>query len=330
MTNRGVDRSALFSSPVDRLVFLSILAAVCLDSGIRVHAFCLMTNHFHLLVEDPRGLLSHAMLRLETAYARFVRDSAGRRGAGHVFGDRFWSRPITGALDYRRVVAYILRNPLACRTPLAQSAGSYPWSNAAALVGTLTAIAWIIGLVEGFGGVEALLASLPKPKTKRLELARRHRMSCLLGGKWLDVESARQGLSGEAFAASLVEGTIGSDADVEADRLETDPLAVGDVAPAPRSLPEFGGHARTPVIETLERLTGASGRHSEVLAYVLWRFSRDGRRQLARAIGTTADEFVRMVQRIGRARLREPAVNEAIGRLEWRMTFALGGAPWRV
>lgn len=84
------------------------------------------------------------------------------------------------------------------------------------------------------------------------------------------------------------------------------------------------------MIETLERLTGACGRHSEVLAYVLWRFSRDGRRQLARAIGTTADEFVRMVQRIGRARLREPAVNEAIGRLEWRMTFALGGAPWRV
>lgn len=115
MTNRGVDRSALFSSPVDRLVFLSILAAVCLDSGIRVHAFCLMTNHFHLLVEDPRGLLSHAMLRLETSYARFVRDSTGRRGSGHVCGDRFRSRPTTSALDSRRVVVHILRDPLECR-----------------------------------------------------------------------------------------------------------------------------------------------------------------------------------------------------------------------
>lgn len=83
-------------------------------------------------------------------------------------------------------------------------------------------------------------------------------------------------------------------------------------------------------MDTIERLVGESDRQSGVLAYALWRFSRDGRRQLAKATGTTADEFVRMVKRIGKMRLTNPAVNEAFGRPEWRMTFMLGGAPWRV
>ena len=326
VTNRGVDRTALFASPVHRIVFLSMLAAVCLDSGIRVHAFCLMTNHFHLLMEDPRGMLSHAMLRLETAYARFVRDSAGRRGNGHVFGDRFWSRPINGALDYRRVTAYILRNPLECSDPLSDTAAGYTWSSAAAHVGESSARGWASGIVDFFGGADAVLASLPEPKTRKLEHARRHRMECLSGGEWLDCDSARQGLSREEFAASLLERTSSADASDE----DIDTMAALDPTPAPRSLPEFRGHAKKPVMETLERLSGEGARGGGLLAYVLWRFARDGRQQLAAAIRSTADEFVRMVKRIGMLRLTDPAVSEAIGRLEWRMTFALGGAPWRV
>lgn len=65
-------------------------------------------------------------------------------------------------------------------------------------------------------------------------------------------------------------------------------MAETDPSPAPRSLPEFRGHAKKPVMEAIERLTGECGRDSGVLAYVLWRFSRDGRRQLAAAIGATA------------------------------------------
>ena len=82
-------------------------------------------------------------------------------------------------------------------------------------------------------------------------------------------------------------------------------------------------------METLKRLSGDDVLGGGLLAYVLWRFAGDGRRQLAAAMRCTVDEFVRMVQRIGRLRLTDPAVSEAIGRLEWRMTCALGGAPWR-
>ncbi|MCC6745084.1 MAG: hypothetical protein IT175_14580 [Acidobacteria bacterium] len=51
---------------------------------------------------------------------------------------------------------------------------------------------------------------------------------------------------------------------------------------------------------------------------------------MAKTIGMTADEFVRTVRSVARTRLTNPAANEALGRLEWRLTFALGGAPWRV
>jgi REP element-mobilizing transposase RayT len=173
VTNRGVDRNPLFVTAVDRLIFLSLLAFYCHDDGLRVHCFCLMTNHFHLLVVDPRGLLSRMMLRLETAYARYLRDTRSRRGHGHVFGDRFFSRRIGSNRDYRAVVAYILRNPIACKEPLATSPEAYLWSTAAMLVSETTSATFCAELVEGFGGVDAILGRLPAPRTSRLKRARR-------------------------------------------------------------------------------------------------------------------------------------------------------------
>ena len=330
VTNRGVDRSNLFRSPVDRFVFLSILAAVCLDGGLRIHAFCLMTNHFHLLVEDPRGVLSHAMLRLQTAYARYVRDINGRRGSGHVFGDRFFSRAIGDALDYRRVVDYILRNPLECAEPLAATAEGYLWSSAAAHVAEDSAAEWITKLVASFGGVDALLASLPEPKTKQLELARLHRMACLVGGEWLDVEAARCGRTGEQLSAAIL-FKANAVVDSVRDDGEDHGLEGGQVEmpPAPRTRPAFTGHKGALVMEALDRLTEDRSANADVVAYALWRFAKEGRRHLARAVIGTVDQFARSVQRIASLRLRNPAIHEALSRLEWRMTFALGGGPWR-
>jgi len=327
VTNRGVDRSNLFRSPVDRFVFLSILAAVCLDGGLRIHAFCLMTNHFHLLVEDPRGVLSHAMLRVQTAYARYVRDVNGRRGSGHVFGDRFFSRAINGARDYRRVVDYILRNPLECAEPLSATAEGYLWSSAAAHVAEVSPAEWISKLVASFGGADALLASLPEPKTKQLEQARMHRLACLIGGEWLDVDAARCGRTGDQLSADLVARTravgegVGNDGEDNGFELE--------MPPAPRTRPVFSGHSGASVMDALDRLAEDRGVNGDVVAYALWRFAKEGRKQLARSVIATVDQFTRRVQRVTSLRLRNPAIHEALSRLEWRMTFALGGGPWR-
>jgi hypothetical protein len=82
-------------------------------------------------------------------------------------------------------------------------------------------------------------------------------------------------------------------------------------------------------MEALDRLTEDRSANADVVAYALWRFAKEGRRHLARAVTGTVDQFARQVQRIASLRLRNPAIHEALSRLEWRMTFALGGGPWR-
>lgn len=331
VTNRGVDRSPLFRTAVDRIVFLSMLAAVCLDGGLRVHTFCLMTNHFHLLVEDPRGVLSHAMLRLQTAYARYFRDSAGRRGSGHVFGDRFFSRRVGSTRYYRAVVSYILRNPLACKRPLASAVEGYIWSSAAIHVSEMSSSEGCQALLAAVGGLEAAIEAQPAAGSEYLKRMRRHRLECFAGGEWLDAGAARQGLTGEEFRERM-----SADEPVR----ETEWLAVEDededegarveLVPVTLVQPRFEGHKTGKVLEALERLAGKAVAAGDAAAYALWRFARDGRKRLAKTMTTTADEVARAVSRVHELRLVNPATHEALSRLEWRMTLALGGAPWRV
>jgi REP-associated tyrosine transposase len=64
LTTRGVDRRPIFVDDEDRRFFLRLLARVARVDGFVVHAYCLMTNHVHLLVETPRANLAHGMQRL--------------------------------------------------------------------------------------------------------------------------------------------------------------------------------------------------------------------------------------------------------------------------
>jgi len=332
VTNRGVGRNALFRSAADRLVFLSMLASFCLDDGLRVHCFCLMTNHFHLLVEDPRGMLSRMMLRLGTAYARFVRDSSGCRGDGHVFGDRFFSRRIGSARDYQTVVDYILLNPMRCREPLANSPASYLWSSAAIHVSEIQSSTGCTALVELFGGIEALLDTLPRPRTTRLERVRRQRFECLVAGDWLDPDVSRQGRTGVQFVTHL-RMRMGETLDHLFPELviaDASPPAVSESEPPPLACPTYRGHRRSIVLDALDRIAGRLIERGEILAYALWRFGAEGERRIASTLTTSTDLAGQSIDRIRAERLTCKSTNEVLSRLEQRLTFDLRGAPWRV
>ena len=68
LTARGTERRRTFRDDEDRLLFLQTIEECVLGHGLRVHGFCLMPNHYHLLVETPRGNLSRALGWLQTAY----------------------------------------------------------------------------------------------------------------------------------------------------------------------------------------------------------------------------------------------------------------------
>src|SRR5688500_16040784 len=87
ITTRSVERRAVFLDRDDRLSFLAQLWRAADDNRWTVYVVCLMTNHYHLVVEGRRVLISRGMRRLNGLYAEAF--NAKYRRSGHLWGDRF-------------------------------------------------------------------------------------------------------------------------------------------------------------------------------------------------------------------------------------------------
>jgi len=108
--NRGIARRTVFEDRRDVRYFLSHLARVVRAGWIEVHAYCVLTTHFHLLVKSSDEGVSRAMGRVQNNYVRWF--NRGRRRDGPLFRSRFRSRPVE-TLEYRRqLVRYIDTNPV--------------------------------------------------------------------------------------------------------------------------------------------------------------------------------------------------------------------------
>ena len=106
---RGNGKQFIFEDDSDRREFLQQLKAKTVAHGVSIIAWCLMSNHVHLLLEDPKNSLSHFMHAISTAYARYFNDKSGH--VGSVFQGRFASVPITGDGQLLQAVRYIHENP---------------------------------------------------------------------------------------------------------------------------------------------------------------------------------------------------------------------------
>jgi putative transposase len=84
--SRGDRREDIFLDDVDRQDFIKTLAEVCRKTGFQVHAYCLMPNHFHLVVETPSANLVEGMRWLLSAYT--IRLNHRHKLSGHVWGSQ--------------------------------------------------------------------------------------------------------------------------------------------------------------------------------------------------------------------------------------------------
>ncbi len=89
---RGVNRDAVFLEDEDREWFLHALAATKEASGSVVLAYCLMSNHVHLILRTPGEAIGKVLQRLGVRYAGWFNRKYGR--VGHLFQDRFMSLPV--------------------------------------------------------------------------------------------------------------------------------------------------------------------------------------------------------------------------------------------
>ena len=120
--NRGIARRTVFRSRAEIRYFLAEVARAVRRGEIEVHAFAVLTTHFHLLVRSPRGALSEAMRRIENGFVRWFNRRQRRDGA--LFRGRFVSCPVESEEHWLAVVRYIDRNPVEAR--LSGRAEDYP------------------------------------------------------------------------------------------------------------------------------------------------------------------------------------------------------------
>ena len=128
--SRGDRRQDIFVDDVDRQDFLKTLAEACQKTGWQVHAYCLMPNHFHLVVETPNANLVEGMRWMLSAYT--IRHNHRQKLFGHVFSGRYKALLVDGSgSGYLKTVCdYVHLNPARSKLIKAQERLlAYPWSS---------------------------------------------------------------------------------------------------------------------------------------------------------------------------------------------------------
>ena len=118
------DIGPIFRDDPDREAFLDLLTRATTRHGIVCHAFCLMSTHYHLIVETSRAGLSAGLGWLNWSYAMQFNRRHGR--FGHLFAERFSSRVIRSDEYLYDVCAYVLLNPV--NAGLCDTVEGWPWS----------------------------------------------------------------------------------------------------------------------------------------------------------------------------------------------------------
>ena len=149
VTSRGNRQEPIYEQDTDRENFLSILADVCKTYYWDCHAYCLMDNHYHLLVETPDANLSKGMRQLNGRYTQNFNRDHGR--VGHVFQGRYKAILIEKDSYLLELSRYIVLNPVRAR--MVHSAIEWPWSSYRATVGEQAKPSWLNTdwLLAGFG-----------------------------------------------------------------------------------------------------------------------------------------------------------------------------------
>ena len=188
LTARGNERKVVFRDDVDRQHFLALLAREAKQLRWRVHAYCLMGNHYHLLVETLEPNLARGMRRLNSAYSQRFNRRHDR--VGHLFQGRYHSVLVQRESYLLELSRYIVLNPV--RAGMVARAQHWPWSSYRATVGLVPApefleVRW---LLEQFH---------PDPKRARDAYQRfvnHDKIRCpwddLRGSSWLGSESFDQ------------------------------------------------------------------------------------------------------------------------------------------
>jgi REP element-mobilizing transposase RayT len=139
VTSRGNERREIFREDEDRERFLKTLAEVVKRFRWRVHAYVLMGNHYHLLLETPEPTLSRGMRHLNGVYTQGFNRRHGR--VGHLLQGRFKAILVEKESHLLELARYVVLNPV--RAKVTETAGQWKWSNYRVTSGLRKAPQWL-------------------------------------------------------------------------------------------------------------------------------------------------------------------------------------------
>lgn len=139
ITSRGNACKAVFKSRADRLKFLSYLESATERYNAVIHCYCLMDNHYHLLVETPSGNLPQIMRHINGAYTTYF--NIKRKRSGHLFQGRYKAILVEKDAYAKELSRYIHLNPV--RAGVAEKPGDDEWTSYQAYIEIVPSPEWL-------------------------------------------------------------------------------------------------------------------------------------------------------------------------------------------
>jgi len=139
VTARGDRREAIYLCDDDREAWLSQFGGVCRRFNWVCHAWCQMTNHYHIVVETPEANLSRGMRQLNGVYTQHINRT--HRRVGHVFQGRYKAFLVERGSYLLELARDVVLNPV--RAGMVNDAGDWPWSSYRAMIGKAERPEWL-------------------------------------------------------------------------------------------------------------------------------------------------------------------------------------------
>jgi len=139
VTSRGDGRDDIYLSDADRLAWLDVFSQVCKRFNWVCHAWCQMTNHYHLIIETPEANLAQGMRQLNGVYTQRFNRAHAR--VGHVFQGRYKAILVERDSYLLELARYVVLNPL--RAGMIKRLETWPWSSYLVTCGQMPAQEWL-------------------------------------------------------------------------------------------------------------------------------------------------------------------------------------------
>jgi putative transposase len=149
VSSRGDRQEAIFDDDRDRTAFLNVLSDVVSRFRWRCHAYCLMGNHYHLMIETPEANLTKGMRQLNGVFTQW--SNRRHQRSGHLFQGRYKAILVDWDSYFLELARYIVLNPV--RAAIVTHPGLWAWSSYGGTLGSRPAPHWLTtdGLLAKFG-----------------------------------------------------------------------------------------------------------------------------------------------------------------------------------